>query len=58
MRRGLLLQTVPLSPPIAAPIASSHERRLPLWHGTFWRITPGALALQLCVLWSVTGGWL
>ena len=56
MRCGLLLQNVPLAPPLAPPVAPSHERRMPLWHLAFRQITPGALALPLCVMLSRKGG--
>jgi hypothetical protein len=56
MRCGLFLQGVSFAAPIGAPIASSNGCRSPLWDGTFQRITPGALALLLCVLLSVVGG--
>lgn len=42
--------------PVAVPFASSHDCHAPLWDGGFWRITPGALSLQLCVLLSLAGG--
>jgi len=57
MRCGLLLQNVPLAPPIASPVAPSHERCLPLWHGAFRQITPGALALGGVVLSFWLGRW-
>jgi hypothetical protein len=52
MRRGLLLQNLPL----ASPVALSHDRRSPLWQRAIRQITPGALSLQLCVLF-LSGGW-
>jgi hypothetical protein len=52
MSCGLLRRDVPL----ASPVALSHDRRSPLWHGAFRQITPGALALLLCVLSSFVGG--
>jgi hypothetical protein len=57
MRCGFLSRGVSFGAPIGAPIASSNGCRSPLWDGTFRRITPGALALLLCVLLSVVGGW-
>lgn len=42
--------------PFAVPFASSHDCHGPLWNGGFWRLTPGALSLQLCVLLSLAGG--
>jgi len=53
MRRGLLLRNLPL----ASPVALSHDRRSPLWHGAFRQITPGALSLPLSVLLFASGGW-
>jgi len=41
--------------PVAAPVASSHDRYSPLWDGPFQRITPGALA-AVRVLLSRAGG--
>jgi hypothetical protein len=52
MRRRLPLQNVPLAPPVAL----SHDRRSPLWHGAFRRITPGVLPLLWCVLLFLAGG--
>lgn len=57
MRRGLLLQGVPFGSPLACPLASSHDRRSPLWRGAFRRITPGALAVCGVVLLVWLGGW-
>jgi hypothetical protein len=52
MRRRLLLRNVPL----ASPVALSHDRYSPLWHGAFRQITPGALTLLWWVLLSLAGG--
>jgi hypothetical protein len=43
--------------PVAAPFASSQDRRSPLWDVPYRRITPGALTPSLCVLLSLVGGW-
>lgn len=56
MSCGLLRRDVPLAAPLASPVALSHDRRSPLWHEAFRRITPGALALAWCVLLSRAGG--
>jgi hypothetical protein len=42
--------------PVAAPFASSHERRAPLWDGAFRRITPGALSAVRVLLLFPAGG--
>jgi len=42
--------------PVAAPIASSQDRRSSLWDGRCRPITPGALTPPLCVLLSLAGG--
>lgn len=42
--------------PVAAPLASSHEHRAPLWGGIPARIAPGALPFPLEVLLSLAGG--
>lgn len=42
--------------PVAAPLASSHDHRVPLWGGLPARITPGALPFPLEVLLSLPGG--
>jgi hypothetical protein len=42
--------------PVAAPVASSHDRHAPLWDSAFAQITPGALPFPCEVLLSLSGG--
>jgi hypothetical protein len=41
--------------PVAAPLASSHGRRTPLWDGAFRRITPGVLSAVRVLLFPAGG---
>ena len=52
----LLLRGVSFAAPVGAPVALSDGCRSPLWDSAFRRLTPGALARLLGVLWSVVGG--